>query len=882
MQFTYNQYGKLKQSKLVLANPQKNKIGLLSGAKNMKFKPYFNSISELNYRVYKELDGVQNKYYDKLVNGRLIEMRYSSWFQIKKVEEKYDEDSQIPYKNITCLSLENELIYKSIWNVSGVYALYNNSDTSKSLLHIVANSCQWSIGYVSNSLIGLYRMFEISSSKIYNFLNMDVAKSFNCVFQYNTYDRTINCYALSELGDLTNITISDKNILKSYVKESDLDRVVTKMRVTGGVGEDGILLDIRSVNFGSDYIINIDYYLTTDWMSLSLINAYTAYKTKIASYQTSYSSTINQLKAYQSELTTLTNELKSLMAQQNAYEIAYKSYVDADGSVPSPSDIDYTLYQTALSNYNSMFPLIASKNTELSNKETQITSVQNTLNNISNELDMNSNFTQSQLDELESFLYEGEEYNDSSFSVTSTMTETEVINLKLQLLANATAELTRASRPQYTFSTSLSNLFTLVSGDDKKISFDTWKSQFQVGNIITLKFRDNYKVQVRLMSMEFDFDNQTDIVCTFSDKSRLDDELIQLAEILAQSNRTSTAVSLSKYGWSKASDVMSDARSFMNGTLTATNNKMASNDNQELLIDVFGLHMRKFLPDQSKYSDYQSWWNNYNLLFTSNNWQSSSTAIGLLTAPDGEQYFGIATDVLVGNLIMGEKLVITNSSGNYTWNDSGMIASATLSGNTYSVGINPSTPSSIFNIKVNDINKFYVDTVTQSLVFDGKITSTSGNIGGWNIGANSLTSSDGAMIHILRGSNESMILDDNGLSLYNPNVSNSHFGDISSIYTNGVGGMIISQGLNANLFAIGHNTSGSLYELDMVFTNNGFSASGIGNYSSGFHFNRSINVNASLTIGGYSVATQNWVQNNYASSSGLSSLEDRVSALESA
>jgi hypothetical protein len=107
---------------------------------------------------------------------------------------------------------------------------------------------------------------------------------------------------------------------------------------------------------------------------------------------------------------------------------------------------------------------------------------------------------------------------------------------------------------------------------------------------------------------------------------------------------------------------------------------------------------------------------------------SSSTAIGLLTAPDGQTYYGVATDVLIGNLIMGEKLVITNSSGNYSINNSGFTASSTIGANTYSVAINPSSPTNIFNIAVNGVSKFYVDVNTNQLVMNGYINATGGTL----------------------------------------------------------------------------------------------------------------------------------------------------------
>lgn len=123
-------------------------------------------------------------------------------------------------------------------------------------------------------------------------------------------------------------------------------------------------------------------------------------------------------------------------------------------------------------------------------------------------------------------------------------------------------------------------------------------------------------------------------------------------------------------------------------------------------------------------------------------------------------------------------------------------------------------------------------------IFNGKIMSTEGNIGGWSIGSNALTSYGDASINILNGNNQSMLLDYNGLSLFNYRTANQHYGDINSVYDShsDIGGIIISQGLDADLFALGHNTGTNSYELNMVFTYNGFNSASLGNFSPGFTF----------------------------------------------
>jgi hypothetical protein len=51
MRYTYNINDKLVPPKLILANPQKNKIGLVSDVEDLEIKPFFASISEMSFKI---------------------------------------------------------------------------------------------------------------------------------------------------------------------------------------------------------------------------------------------------------------------------------------------------------------------------------------------------------------------------------------------------------------------------------------------------------------------------------------------------------------------------------------------------------------------------------------------------------------------------------------------------------------------------------------------------------------------------------------------------------------------------------------------------------------------------------------------------------------
>jgi hypothetical protein len=228
------------QPQIHITNPQKNYVGLLRGAKEFKSKTYLNNLSEISFKIYEYEDGERNEYYDDLEEIELVEAFETDWYQVKEVNEVKGEDISVTYKEITCKSLEDELVTKKVYAVDGVYTIYNPNDISHSIMHIITNDISWNIGRIPSSLLNTYRVLSVDSAYTYSFLTDTISKSFDVIFLFNRYDKIIDCYTVDEIGELTDITINDQNLLKSWSKVGDKDRIVTKMRVIGGVNEEGL------------------------------------------------------------------------------------------------------------------------------------------------------------------------------------------------------------------------------------------------------------------------------------------------------------------------------------------------------------------------------------------------------------------------------------------------------------------------------------------------------------------------------------------------------------------------------------------------------------------------------------------------------------------
>lgn len=330
--------GRPSEPVLVLSSRGGNKIGAIQNVRSINITHPLSDVAELSFDVYKEIDGVTYKDWDKIKDFKFIQMPHdNNWFEAKVT---LDEENEI-VKHVTCVHAnEAELGQLNLYEVEintdadierddyEETFFYNEDNPKASLLHRILSdkAPHYQIYHVDDTLKGLWRQFSFNGTSIQDALNQ-IAEEVGCLFVYGEwsendgkYHRTISAYDLEDYcyhcgkrgnysehvctncgstninygyGDDTGIFISRENLATSINYESNTDNVKNCFRLVAG--DDVMTAAIKSCNPSmSQYIWHFSDDMIDD-MSIELRNKITAYQNLVSNYQTTESMNVGEL-----------------------------------------------------------------------------------------------------------------------------------------------------------------------------------------------------------------------------------------------------------------------------------------------------------------------------------------------------------------------------------------------------------------------------------------------------------------------------------------------------------------------------------------------------------------------------------------------------------
>lgn len=402
MNIVFNRYNEPIQGHVYLGTPNGKILCAINGIEESTFQltSKFNNTFELTFDLNENILIQDGKGLSKLVHSNVYDL--VGWLMRVYVENvgwfimehpKITDDGMKRTKTITCQSAEIEMQQHDLKNfkinqgTTDSYEMLADNNVEKiddvefakeqikfhnpknpqlSLIDLALKAAGmkgWSVGEIDSTpktyrtykdgkyvetttlLSNEIGAFDVESQDLYSFFTQDMAKYFQCVFVFDFLHMKISAYHPENYGKSTNVNINFRNLQQSQEITVDDSTLFTRYYVQGA--DD---LGITYVNFGSNYIENIDYYLNEKYFSPLLIIKYKLWKEDYEEARILY---IEATRQYNEQMKVVTelydrvplddcstdwstftdDELKEAQANYQAQLKGYEQfYVDDDGN----------------------------------------------------------------------------------------------------------------------------------------------------------------------------------------------------------------------------------------------------------------------------------------------------------------------------------------------------------------------------------------------------------------------------------------------------------------------------------------------------------------------------------------------------------------------
>ena len=251
-------------------------------------------VSELSFTVDKYFgkEGEINPLYDELKTERLINLDNTETYVIKNISEQNETK-----KTVTAYSREKKLFRISVELEDICLTLKTKDDKVSNcytLNELLYDETGWKLGHISprvlytsnDTILDILqdnktdttkteklRYQESVSTNWYDYIMNEIADQFECYPIFDSYNKLINLYDETELGDNLQLMLSYDNYLKSKEKTTDTEDIVTRLVLSGNDE-----LSVVGCNpTGYRYIEDFSYFMEEGEMSAELINALNVY-----------------------------------------------------------------------------------------------------------------------------------------------------------------------------------------------------------------------------------------------------------------------------------------------------------------------------------------------------------------------------------------------------------------------------------------------------------------------------------------------------------------------------------------------------------------------------------------------------------------------------
>lgn len=651
MQATFDYYNRLQDPVLYVCNPDNRFLAPVVAYSDCKLSVAFNDLSELSFSVPKYLAGSDGKKeqecYRWLQRRRQIHMEGLGYFQIDDISES-NNGVEIT-KQIDCSSCDSELNNKEIFLAEGVYRLYDPQHPEDTILgKILALFPSWSVGKIDADVESLSREFasEINESA-FSFLNGEVEERFECIVSFDIENRLIHVRDAKKGIPSTDIFLSHDDVVENIEIKSSSEDIVTALKVTG---DDVTFRDVNPTS--SDVIYRFTPFMTTEWMSQGLINRIKAWESDISQAENSFQEICKALQKAQSELLTL----------ETNYATQKSELSELQNQLPEVPTENRDKILVQISEKRAQ---IEATEKEINQQEQLVDQERSKLRKIQEPLTLQNYFNAQQCKELDRFIFQSQ-YKDDTITVTKNMSYQEKQEQALKLYQKSKELLKQLSEPQSSFSIDCSNFLFLKQ-------FQPYHEQLELGSLIHVELSPGDTASLLLLKMDIDFDGK-DFSLTFGNRYKINDVYAKYENILGNISKSSNEVYYNRDLWNYPvhTGLIDEMERYISGTLNATKNSIISSDKEEIRIDSTGILCRMPKAGQEGFEPDQVWITHGGIVYTNDDFKTIKTALGKIVTPEGKEAYGLVAESLIGKVMLGNQMTISNSSGTFSVDEDGM------------------------------------------------------------------------------------------------------------------------------------------------------------------------------------------------------------------
>lgn len=495
-----------------------------------------------------------------------------------------------------------------------------------------------------------------------------------------------------------------------------------------------------------------------------------AYTTDARMTITRYAYWKNYSQACESNLTILQNGGKLYSVRKEDFEV--EGSINADYNVSSSATISATGENIAssVSEHNVNPPSNYSKYS-IDALQKEINDIQKERDSIVNQYSFETYFTDEEKMELDPFLIEGS-FSDDTFIVTDSMqtkdysdssTKVQVVDKDGNMVVKTVGELKQddtimddiyvasqlvdagyeklkvVSQPSFSFEAESANFFFIEKFKpfiDQLTSIEKNKGSL-FGCILNIQLQDDNWVYPYLQELEIEYDNPDSFVMKFGNRFRMSDDVYTFNEL---HNETTSAVSsvgslLTAVSQPVTNGTIDTVTKYTKTALIAANQSIKATTDNDFIFGSYGIKGRKISTEDGNingFSPEQLWITNNKICFTDDGWATTKAVFGKVTV-DGQDSYGLVADSLVGKLIMGNNLIISNSANTFVVDENGM----SISNDNIDIKLSPTIGIDIVKkTGSGDLDVFQVDKNGNMTITGGRIVVGDGQSMGYIIDGN--------------------------------------------------------------------------------------------------------------------------------------------------